>query len=40
MGMLGDKQGDSFKRHFGNKQARCKLLRDTVVTSMHIVHTL
>ena len=40
MGTLGDKRGNCFKRYFGNKQAQCKLLRDTLVTGMHIVHTL
>ena len=29
----------TFKEHFGNKQTRCKLLRDILVTSRHIVAT-
>ena len=27
-----------FKRHFGNKQAHCKLLRDTLMTSTQITN--
>ena len=45
MGMLGDKQGDSYSdKHsssiiceaFGSKKAHYKLLWDTLVTNMHL----